>query len=103
MVYTVVVHFWTLPGKEAEMKQLLVEASQIYCKDEGTLDWLVMQDTENSSAWTAVERYEEEGSLKVHLENPYFKKFFDTVGTLFEPSKPPQILRHNELDTSTTA
>ncbi|KAF7347510.1 putative Antibiotic biosynthesis monooxygenase [Mycena venus] len=97
MVFTLIAHLWTQPGKEAEMKALLLEASQIYLKDEGTINWFVMQDTKDPTAWSIVERYEAESSLTLHTENPYYKKFIETVGPLVDPSKPPQILKHNEL------
>jgi len=79
------------------MKAVLLEASQTYVKDEGTLNWFVMQDTKDPTAWSIVERYEEESSLKPHTENPYFKKFMEDIGPLVDPSKERQILTHNEL------
>ncbi|KAF7330953.1 Antibiotic biosynthesis monooxygenase [Mycena venus] len=97
MVYTVIVHAWTLPGKEAEMKKLLIEASQIFLKDKGTIDWFVMQDAQDPTAWSIVERYEAESDLKAHHENPYFQKFPEVFGPLLDSDKPFQIFSHNEL------
>jgi len=97
MVFPAIVHFWTLPGKEAEMKAVLLKASQTYLKDEGTLNWFVMQDTKDPTAWSAVERYENESCLKTHFENPYFKKFTEDVVPLLDSSKERQILTYNEL------
>ncbi len=39
--HTIIVHFWTQPDKEAEVKALILEAQQIYLKDEGTINWFV--------------------------------------------------------------
>ncbi|KAJ7204625.1 hypothetical protein B0H12DRAFT_1035250 [Mycena haematopus] len=99
MVHTVIVHFWTAPGKEAEMKAVLLEASQIYLKDAGTISWFVMQDPKDSTAWSIVERYENEDSMKIHFSNPYFKKFMADVGPLMitEGPKERQILTYVEL------
>ncbi|KAJ6577618.1 hypothetical protein B0H19DRAFT_1120679 [Mycena capillaripes] len=99
MVFTLVVHVWTQPGKETEMKNLLLEASQTYVKDEGTLNWFVMQDAQDPTAWSIVERYESEGSVKIHQANPFYKKFMETVGPLSNPAKPIQILKNNELES----
>ncbi|KAF7330959.1 Antibiotic biosynthesis monooxygenase protein [Mycena venus] len=110
MVFTAIVHFWTAPGKEEEMKAVLKEAAAIYLKDEGTLNWFIMQDSKDPTAWSVVERYEggafystllTDGyfiqSLKLHMENPHFKKFMTNVGPLEDPARERQILTHNEL------
>ncbi|KAJ6588411.1 hypothetical protein B0H19DRAFT_1248074 [Mycena capillaripes] len=101
MAFTIIVHFCTQPGKEADMSSLLIEASQTYSKDEGTLSWLVMQDAQDPTAWSIVERYKDESSFQMHMENPFYKKFRELVGPLVDTSKPTQILRHNELDSKT--
>ncbi|KAF8211811.1 hypothetical protein K438DRAFT_1807993 [Mycena galopus ATCC 62051] len=97
MVETVIVHFWTAPGKEAEMKAVLLEAAETYLKDPGTLNWFVMQDPKDPSAWSIVERYEDEAAMKVHFENPHFKKFMTDVGPLTEGTQERQILTYTEL------
>ncbi|KAF7330954.1 Antibiotic biosynthesis monooxygenase protein [Mycena venus] len=97
MVFTLVVHLWTQPGKEAEMKNILTEASQTYLKDKGTINWFVMQDAHDPTAWSIVERYEDASDLKTHQENPYYKKFRELVGPILDSAKPLQILQHNEL------
>ncbi|KAJ6464521.1 hypothetical protein C8R45DRAFT_501319 [Mycena sanguinolenta] len=97
MVFILIVHLWTQPGKEAEMKAVLVEASQIYSKDQGTINWFVMQDAKDPTAWSIVERYDQESDVKTHQENPYYKKFRDLVGPLVDSARPMQILSYNEL------
>ncbi|KAJ6495461.1 hypothetical protein C8R45DRAFT_1134174 [Mycena sanguinolenta] len=97
MVFTLIVHLWSQPGKEAEIKALLAEASQIYSKDQGTIDWFVMQDAQDPTAWSIVERYEQESDLKTHQANPYYKKFGELGGPLLDPARPIQVLSHNEL------
>ncbi|KAF7354745.1 Dimeric alpha-beta barrel [Mycena sanguinolenta] len=98
MVHTVVVHLYTQPGKESEMKKVLITASQTYSKDKGTLAWFVMQNEKDSTAWCIVERYENKDDVKTHAANPFFKTFPKLVGPLLDPKRPTQILRHNELD-----
>ncbi|KAF8188782.1 hypothetical protein K438DRAFT_1722375 [Mycena galopus ATCC 62051] len=98
MVYTLVVHLYTQPGKEAEMKNLLVESSQIYSKDKGTIAWFVMQDAKDPTAWSIVERYENESDFTTHQANPHFVVFQKIVGPLLDSERPPQILPHYELD-----
>ncbi|GMF21997.1 unnamed protein product [Phytophthora fragariaefolia] len=63
MVYTIVCHLYAKEGKEVEEKirSKLVEASTVYVKDAGTLNWHVMQDHKDSRKWTIVERYENKG------------------------------------------
>jgi quinol monooxygenase YgiN len=60
MVYTIVCHLYAKEGKEVEEKirSKLVEASNVYVKDAGTLSWHVMQDHADPRKWTIVERYE---------------------------------------------
>ncbi|KAF7330960.1 putative Antibiotic biosynthesis monooxygenase [Mycena venus] len=97
MVYTVIVHLWTAPGKEEEMKAVIKEASAIFLKDEGTINLFSMQDSKDPTAWTFVERYEGEHIHKLHMENPYFKKFMAAIGPLVDPARKEQISTHNEL------
>ncbi|KAJ6455369.1 hypothetical protein C8R45DRAFT_845837 [Mycena sanguinolenta] len=98
MVYTAVVHVYTQPGKESEMKKALVTASQTYSKDKGTLAWFVSQDEKNPTAWCIVERYENKSDVKTHAANPFFKTFPKLVGPLLDPKRPMQISWYNELD-----
>ncbi|KAJ6591208.1 hypothetical protein DFH09DRAFT_1306831 [Mycena vulgaris] len=97
MVYTVVVHLYAKEGKEVEekLRNTLHEASQAYLKDQETLSWFVMQNRKDPRAWCIVERYEQESSLKYHLQNPYFKTFGSAVGPLLE--KPGDLRRFNEI------
>ncbi|KAJ7822481.1 hypothetical protein B0H14DRAFT_1318967 [Mycena olivaceomarginata] len=99
MVKTIIVHFWTLPKKEAEdqMKAILKEAKATYLKDAGTLDWLVMQDPKDSTAWSIVERYQDEAAFNAHFANPYYKKFMADVGPITDSAKETQILIFEEL------
>ena len=71
MVFTLIAHLWTQPGKEAEMKALLAEASQTYSKDQGTINWFVMQDTQDPTAWSIVERYDQESVSRSELSRVY--------------------------------
>ncbi|KAL3427544.1 hypothetical protein PVAG01_01054 [Phlyctema vagabunda] len=100
MVYTLTVHLYCndLPDSIPRMKAKLVEAARIYRKDRETVDWIVMQDVHDPKAFTIVERFENEGSQKYHLENPYWKTFDPYVLPLL--AKPMDLRRHEELDTS---
>jgi len=100
MVYTLVCHLYTLPDATsiAKVKNKLIEASRIYRKDKETIDWHVMQDAHDERKFTVVERFENEGSQKYHLKNPYWKTFNPYVEPLL--AKAIEILRHEELDTS---
>ncbi|RFU32701.1 hypothetical protein B7463_g3680, partial [Scytalidium lignicola] len=100
MVYTLTVHLYANDHPESipRIKAKLVEAARIYRKDKETLDWLVMQDVHDPRAFTIVERFENEGSQKYHLENPYWKTFDPYVVPLLD--KPMDLRRHEELDTS---
>nr|XP_031860459.1 uncharacterized protein CI109_004070 [Kwoniella shandongensis]KAA5527531.1 hypothetical protein CI109_004070 [Kwoniella shandongensis] len=75
MVYTIVVHLQALPDKVEEVKQKLKEASEVYRKDQETIDWFVMQDPKDETKFCIVERYEKESSQQYHLNNPYWKTF----------------------------
>ncbi|KAL8281844.1 hypothetical protein RB597_009519 [Gaeumannomyces tritici] len=100
MVYTITVHLYANsdPASVDKLKAKLTEASRVYSKDKETLDWFVMQSTQDPRSFTIVERYENEGSQKYHLENPYWKTFDPYVIPLLE--KPMDLRRHEELDTS---
>lgn len=98
MVYTIVVHLRAKPGKEniAKVHAKLNEASAIYSKDKETISWFVMQSVHDPQDFTIVERYENEGSQKYHLENPYWKSFDPFVVPLLE--KPMDLRRFEELE-----
>ena len=100
MVYTITVHLYANsdPSSIDRLKAKLIDASRVYIKDKETIDWFVMQSTQDPRSFTIVERYENEGSLKYHHENPYFKAFFPYVNPLLE--KPMDVMTHEELDTS---
>ncbi|KAI0913988.1 hypothetical protein F4824DRAFT_446228 [Ustulina deusta] len=97
MVYTIVVHLRAKPGKEniAKVHAKLNEASAIYSRDKETISWFVMQSVRDPQDFTIVERYENEGSQKYHLENPYWKTFDPFVVPLLE--KPMDLRRFEEL------
>ncbi|TPX11031.1 uncharacterized protein E0L32_008068 [Thyridium curvatum] len=100
MVYTITVHLRANsdPASVDKLKAKLAEASRVYRKDKETLDWFVMQSVHDPRDFTIVERYENEGSQKYHLENPYWKTFDPYVIPLLE--KPMDLRRFEELDTS---
>lgn len=85
-----------------KLKSLLLEASSIYSKDKETLSWFVMQSVHDSRDFTIIERYENEGSQKYHLENPYWKTFDPAVLPMLEEVKGGNVnggkmdLRRNE-------
>ncbi|KAF1849130.1 uncharacterized protein K460DRAFT_330797 [Cucurbitaria berberidis CBS 394.84] len=100
MVYTIVVHLYAKEDAESisKLSAKLVEASQVYSKDQETLSWFVMQDVSDKRKFTIVERYLQESSQKYHLENPYWKTFDPYVLPLLE--KPMDLRRLEELDTT---
>ncbi|KAK2624243.1 hypothetical protein QTJ16_006193 [Diplocarpon rosae] len=100
MVYTLTVHLYAneKPDSIERIKAKLIEAARIYRKDKETVDWLVMQDVHDPRAFTIVERFENEGSQKYHLENPYWLTFDPYVIPLLD--KKMDLRRHVELDTS---
>ncbi|EME82669.1 uncharacterized protein MYCFIDRAFT_51336 [Pseudocercospora fijiensis CIRAD86] len=102
MVYTLVVHLYAKPDQESITKLIekLKEASQVYSKDKETLGWFVMQDHLDPRAFTIVERYENEGSQRYHLENPYWKTFDPYVVPLLD--RPMDLRRLNELNDEST-
>ncbi|KAI8836038.1 hypothetical protein BJ741DRAFT_606607 [Chytriomyces cf. hyalinus JEL632] len=98
MVFTLVVHLYAKDDAAAiaTLNNLLLEASQVYIKDAGTLNWYIMQDSKDKRAFTIVERYEQESSLQIHAANPFYKHFGATAGPLLD--KPLEIRRFNEID-----
>ncbi|KAJ7701861.1 hypothetical protein B0H17DRAFT_1195073 [Mycena rosella] len=107
MVHTILVHLYAKEGKEVEekMRTTLTEASQIYIKDQETIAWFVMQDHTDPRAWCIVERYEQESSVKYHVENPHYKVFPVQIGPLLDTDKPlhMDIRRFNEIDVGQAA
>jgi quinol monooxygenase YgiN len=85
-----------------KLKSKLLEASSIYSKDKETLSWFVMQSVHDPRDFTIIERYENEGSQKYHLANPYWKTFDPAVLPMLEEIKGGNVnggkmdLRRNE-------
>eukprot|EP00644_Phytophthora_capsici_P011147 jgi/Phyca11/110478/e_gw1.18.641.1 len=100
MVYTIVCHLFAKEGKDIEEKirSKLIEASTVYVKDEGTLNWHVMQDHADPRKWTIVERYAKRSSLKAHVSNPFYAEFGAYMAPLL--AKKLEIRQFNELGTS---
>jgi hypothetical protein len=73
MVYTIVVHLYAKEDQESieKLKGKLVEASQVYSRDQETLSWFVMQDIADKRKFTIVERYLKE-SVCVPRQLPGF-------------------------------
>lgn len=55
-----------------KMVKKLKESSEIYRKDEGTIDWIVSQDVNDPKKFGIVERFESKYHTRFHLENPYW-------------------------------
>ncbi|KAK7001598.1 DNA repair protein [Favolaschia claudopus] len=102
-VFTIIAHLYTLPGKEAEAKAKLAEASRTYLKDNGTLAWTPMQDAKDPTAWAIVERYEQQSDVKTHQANPFFKAFPKVMGPLLDPKRPMKLAYYHEVETGSRA
>jgi quinol monooxygenase YgiN len=100
MVYTLVVHLRAKAdaASQSQLKQKLIEASQVYSRDKETVGWHIMQSTSDPQEYTIIERYASESSQKYHLENPYWKTFDPYVLPLLE--KEMDLRRYEELDAS---
>jgi hypothetical protein len=70
MVYTIVVHLYAKDDASCidKLKAKLVEASQVYSKDQETLSWFVMQDVKDQRSFTIVERYLQESVSHISAE-----------------------------------
>lgn len=71
MVYTITVHLYANsdPSSIDRLKAKLIDASRVYIKDKETIDWFVMQSTQDPRSFTIVERYENEG-VRDYLRYP---------------------------------
>ncbi|KLU89690.1 hypothetical protein MAPG_08660 [Magnaporthiopsis poae ATCC 64411] len=100
MVFTITVHLYVNddPASIDKLKAKLIDCARVYVKDKETISWFVMQNTKDPRSFTIIERYENEGSLKIHTDNPYFQTFAPYVTPLLE--KPMDVMMHEELDTS---
>ncbi|KAJ7628688.1 hypothetical protein FB45DRAFT_748326, partial [Roridomyces roridus] len=67
----------------------------IYIKDEGTLDWIIVQNPKDPRSWRIIERYESQASVKTHMSNPFFKTFGRSITPLV--SKPLVVTPFNEV------
>ncbi|CAF3007823.1 unnamed protein product [Rotaria sp. Silwood2] len=56
MVFTVIVHLDVKSEHVEKVKAKLIEASRIYTKDKGTIDWFVSQDVADPTKFAIVER-----------------------------------------------
>jgi quinol monooxygenase YgiN len=95
MVFTVIVHLAVKSEHVDKVKAKLIEASRVYAKDKGTIDWFVSQgkksllfvyleenvifrskiDVADPTKFAIVERYEQQSDLQTHIDNPYYKLF----------------------------
>ncbi|CAF1392915.1 unnamed protein product [Adineta steineri] len=98
MVFTIIVHLAVKSEHVDKVKAKLIEASRVYAKDKGTIDWFVSQDAADPSKFAIVERYEQQSDVQTHISNPYYKEF----GTYVKPllTKPIELHSLAELDTS---
>ncbi|CAF4078630.1 unnamed protein product, partial [Adineta steineri] len=81
-----------------KVKAKLIEASRVYAKDKGTIDWFVSQDAVDPTKFAIVERYEQQSDVQTHISNPYYKEFGAYVKPLL--TKPIELHSLAELDTS---
>ncbi|CAF1630365.1 unnamed protein product [Adineta ricciae] len=98
MVVTVVVHLTAKNEHVDKVKAKLIQASRVYVKDQGTINWYVHQDATDPTKFTIVERYEQGSYAQAHVNHPYFKEFCSYVNPLL--AKPWEIHQLVELDTS---
>ncbi|CAF1319907.1 unnamed protein product [Adineta steineri] len=81
-----------------KVKAKLIEASRVYAKDKGTIDWFVSQDAADPTKFAIVERYEQQSDVQTHINNPYYKQFGAYVKPLL--TKPIELHSLAEMDTS---
>ncbi len=62
-----------------DMKKLLVQASETYLKDDGTLEWHVHQNKRDAQSFLIYERYRDDAALDTHRANPFYKTFGESV------------------------
>ena len=106
MVFTIIVHLAVKNEHVEKVKAKLIEASRVYAKDKGTIDWFVSQgkrsvlfnyfaedsidyckiDVADPTKFAIVERYEQQSDVQTHIGNPYYKLFGAYVKPLL--SKP---------------
>lgn len=106
MVFTIIVHLAVKSEHVDKVNAKLIEASRVYAKDKGTIDWFVSQgkkivlfwylkediiyhskiDVADPTKFAIVERYEQQSDLQTHINNPYYKLFGAYVKPLL--SKP---------------
>ncbi|KAH6694302.1 hypothetical protein BKA61DRAFT_683617 [Leptodontidium sp. MPI-SDFR-AT-0119] len=77
------------------LKRTLVEATGIYTKDQGTLEWRPIQDTADKRAFRVFEKFESQAAFQVHRENPYRQNFLGALKDALD--KPPQQGNYEEL------
>ena len=92
MVFCIIVHLTAKSEHVDKVKAKLIEASRLYVKDKGTIDWYVSQgkrksvlfyhlqkdiifhskiDVNDSTKFAIVERYEQQSDVQTHINNPY--------------------------------
>jgi len=98
MVFSIIVHLTVKEEHTDKVKAKLIEASRVYVKDKGTIDWFVSQDANDPTKFAIVERYEQKSDVETHVNNPYFKDFGAYVKPLL--SKPLELHHLDEMDTS---
>ncbi|CAF3991110.1 unnamed protein product, partial [Adineta steineri] len=98
MVFTIIVHLAVKSEHVDKVKAKLIEASRVYAKDKGTIDWFVSQDAADPTKFAIVERYEQQSDVQTHINNPYYKQFGAYVKPLL--TKPIELHSLAEMDTS---
>ncbi|PSN72046.1 hypothetical protein BS50DRAFT_630136 [Corynespora cassiicola Philippines] len=94
-VVIVEVHAKDTPEAIDGIKRTLVDGAAVYKKEEGTLEFLPIQDSKDEKTFRVFEIFKSEDAFKTHQENPYRPKFLADLKSAID--RPPQLNFYSPL------
>ena len=96
-ILTVIARFQAKPGKEDHFKQDLLAMVAPSRKDEGNIDYDVLQSNDDPLVFFTYENWTGKPALDKHMQTPHFKDFAEkSEETLAQPMDVQQLTDYSE-------
>jgi len=93
VVISAVVH--ANPGKEDELKELLLALLDPVSTETGTLEYRIHRALDNPGRFFFYEKYTDRSAIDNHMATPHFKALLGKLDGLI--AQPPEIILHEEI------
>lgn len=85
------------PEEVSNFKKVVFEILEPTRKEDGNISYVFHQSTERPNEFAFYEEWDSNQQLDRHLKAPHMTRFFEKVGSFFEPSY-PQIMRFKKIN-----